>query len=332
MTLIRFTQPNSKGVVPDRRSYDEVLDLRDESGNLIRSSSSPRGSTYHKRLQRCAREHALYHGGLRRDFSLSEHLTVGLMVHRALEHFYGGRIVGAIGDHYRSLDDNDERRAWNSVINFATEEGYEETWKLVERMLNGYFERYRTSDRNWKVWAVEETVSYYDAGFEWTGRYDGLIEKEGALWLLENKTAKAITEDLLSGYQMDMQMLGYVWLFKKVIDVHRLPPFAGIIVNLLTKHVTPRYERVEVCPSRYHLAEFEDSMRRRIQLRGKLEELGWPKILGNCSGSARYFSRCDYFDICHGAPDVSLARLLREEPPMGYVKIDLDQLDPDEAA
>lgn len=328
MAIIRYSQPSAKeGPPPDRRGYDEVLNLRDAGGNLIRSSSSPRGSTYWKRLRRCPREHALYHGGLRRAYPMSEHLTVGLLIHRALEHYYGWM------QQWGHEGSGPEQAAWLSIKNFATEPGYEQTWQLVQKMLAGYFERYRDSDAKWKIWAVEETVSYFDGTLEWTGRLDGLIERDGALFILEHKSAKAITGDLLSGYQMDMQMLGYVWLFKHVIDASKLPPLAGIIVNLLTKHATPRYERVEVCPSRYHLAEFEKSQREWIRVRDEsFSKLGWPKALGNCTGASRYFTTCDYFDLCHGQPDVPLERLLREELPYGFTRIDIDALDPDEVA
>lgn len=327
MAIIHYTQSTKgDGPVPDRRSYDEVLNLRDAGGNLIRSSSSPRGSTYWKRLRRCPREHALHHGGLRKAYAMSEHLTVGLLIHRALEHYYAWiKSWGAEGA---------EREAWLSIAAFSTESGYEKTWALVQKMLVGYFERYRDSDARWKIWATEETLSYFDPkGIEWTGRLDGLIERDGGLFILEHKTARAITGDLLSGYQMDMQMLGYVWLFQKVVDAAKLPPLAGIIVNLLTKHATPRFERVEVCPSRYHLAEFEKSQRDWIKIREEgFAKLGWPKALGNCTGPSRYFSTCDYFDLCHGQPDVPLDQLLREELPYGFTRIDLDDLDPDEVA
>jgi hypothetical protein len=124
-----------------------------------------------------------------------------------------------------------------------------------------------------------------------------------------------------------------VWLLKSVVDLSKLPPLSGIIVNLLTKHATPRYERVEVCPSRYHLDAFESSMREWIKVRDEsFAPLGWPKALGNCTGASRYFSTCDYFDLCHGRPDVSLGQLLREELPFGFERISGDGLDPDEVA
>lgn len=748
MGLIRYSQPIAKGPPPERRSYDEVLG--------VVSSSSPRGSTYHKRLWRCPREHALNAGGLRRALPPSEHLTVGLMIHRALEHYYAGRVAvgkrlglvlasgGAQVDDLNARGEIigmrsvgvDEAAAWASIVAFSEEPGYEQTWAMVQRMLVGYFELYRDTERKWKIWAVEETLGFIHNGFEWTGRLDGLIERDGGLWILEHKclagdsilevfgqggvpvrklvgtqpwvdaydverrqfvrakawveengrrnvwrvrfdngqslratgnhpvltsmgwkavkglqigdwvatpcklgvpsvltplpsrvqiaalvgyflgdggltgetmrftktnprvlrevrrllssfgwagstridprngvptlgalapfkhrldgfglrgcgaadkfipreffsdplevqrallgalwstdgcvsvsserrfgktwpkvqlayssvseqlatdvrelahrcgyvatlcktsvlyrgvrrpvwntkivgresrrafllalrdgllpspkyvrnsviaralkalhaggddlpvplgwlgregvakavaaglrlrpgqrsveggfftrmglphpspdlvwvqvksaliearemtyavtvpgpsthvtdgiithnTARQITQDILSGYQMDPQMLGYVWLLKNVLDLSKLPPVAGIIVNILTKHATPKYERVEVCPSRYHLAEFEKTITQRLRLREQFKVLGWPKILGNCTGAARYFSTCDYFDLCHGRPEASAEQLLAEEPPFGFTKIDLDALDPDEVA
>ena len=47
------------------------------------------------------------------------------------------------------------------------------------------------------------------------------------------------------------------------------------------------------------------------------EKLGWPKHLGNCTGAARYFQRCGFFDVCHGHPADTVEEL-RDNPPFGY--------------
>ncbi len=50
--------------------------------------------------------------------------------------------------------------------------------------------------------------------------------------------------------------------------------------------------------------------------------LAWPKALGNCTGGARYFSTCDYFDLCHGRPLHGVPAWAAEEPPFGFRRAD----------
>jgi hypothetical protein len=326
MTKIRFskTTPEYRKFDADRprltrRPYDEVL------GHP--TSASPRGSTYWKRVRRCPREHALYEGGLRRVNPFTDAIVIGLICHLALEHYYlalkAGRFVEA------------ERDAWWAIAPFSSESGYEEVYETVERMLARYFELYRETDVLWKIVAVEETVSYMDPELELSARLDLLIEKEGLLWIVEHKTHKFITEDLLSGYQMDLQIPAYCWLLRNVVDTTKLAPFAGAIVNIITKDRLPKLERVEVVPSRYHLAEFELSQRAWMKMRDTFPALGNPKTYGNCVGAPRYFSRCDYFDLCHGRPEATLHQLITEEPPHGFYLHGTEPthstIDPDEA-
>lgn len=326
---IRFSAPSPKGrqsakAIPERRPYDEVLG--------VPSGASPRGSTYWKRVTRCPREHILHASGLRRDNPLGDALVIGLLTHRALEVFYracltqhGGVITPAL-----------ESLAWDAIKPFMDEPGYEECWTTTERMLGGYFELYRQGDaKDWKVVAVEETMSYIEDGedgLEWSGRFDLIMERANTLWGWEHKTATTITEDLLLNYQMDLQIPGYVWLYNAVVDQTNLPPFAGFVVNILTKHKTPKFERVEVCPNRDHQREFELSMRSWRKLRDAFPALGHPKTLGHCVGAVRYFSRCEFFDICHDRPQATLEQLLKEDAPIGFTWHPRFDLDPDESA
>lgn len=266
-------------------------------------------------MRRCPREHALYSIARLRRTVRSEPLTVGALWHLGLEHYYRARMAGLGGEA--------EEQAMLAIRGLADEPGYEETFPEVVRLLLAYFEAYRQEDAGWRVLAVEETLGYDEGpgGLRYSVRLDLLVERAGALWIVEHKTARAITADLLAGYQMDMQVLGQVWLFDRCVDVAVLNrTLAGVLVNIESKHKPPRFERVEVCPSREHLAAFEASMRSWATLEGTFQQLGWPKALGNCTGGARYFSQCDYFDLCHGFPSSGVERFAAEEPPYGFVR------------
>jgi hypothetical protein len=289
-----------------RRPAQAVLGVLD-------AGASSAGSTFWKTMRRCPREHALRHvAGLRRASSGSEALTVGWLYHLALEAYYSSLLKDADGA-------SDEAAAWAAIRALEREPGYEETYPEVERLLAGYFETYRRQDA-WKVLAVEETLSSEDEGLHYSARLDLVIEEAGRVWIVEHKTARAITPDLLSGYQLDMQILGQVWLFGRCVDLSTYPTLGGVIVNIATKTKVPKYERVRVYPSRAHLQAFEESMRAWSALVPAYQSLGWPKALGNCTGAARFFGQCDYFDLCHGRPEASLATVASEEPPFGFTR------------
>lgn len=329
MTLRRLPTPLAPHIPPDRRQWEDVL-------GLSLTSASPRGSTFWKRLRRCPREHGLVQLKLRKG-KPAEHLTVGGIWHFALEAYYKALQEGAPAQ-------NAELAAWAAVMPLRDEAGYmeapegrEATYPLVERLLGAYFDTYRISDADMQVVAVEETIVYEHAGFSFSARLDLLAVIDGGLWIVEHKTTKAITQDLLSGYQMDLQILGQVWLLQQCIDLSVYPPFQGVIVNIESKHKGgPRFERLRVSPSNEHLWAWQDAQQRWVEVVSVFERLEWPKALGNCTGAARYFSECDYYAICHGRPALTVAQLAKEiataGAPVGYRLGDDDEEEEDDDA
>jgi hypothetical protein len=336
-----------------RRPPTEVL-------GIANPGASARGNSYWKQMRSCPREHALHDiVGLKREGD-QEALTVGLAFHHALEVYYRAiqahqHALGttaerpdiASPEYFWGATTAAERLAWKSIEAMSTEPGYEDTYAELERMLASHFDCYRRKDK-WRIIAVEETLEYADEGvfgeevvsysgysgehevsrpqlagpMEYSARLDLIVEdyNAGGMWIIEHKSAKAITETLLSGYQMDQQILGQVWLLRQCVDLTRYPVLRGVNVNITSKHKVPRHERCQVLPSKRHLQAFEDSMRSWNALRGAFESHGWPKALGNCAGPAHYFKKCPYFDVCHGQPEASVADLVRADAPYGFVK------------
>lgn len=251
-----------------------------------------------------------------------------------------------------------ENAALDVVDLFAKEPGYRQTHHDAERVVSGYLERYRREDQ-WRVLAVEETLIYEERveepvrlmqlatrpspiegvhvytgdeldeicvdTFAYSTRLDVVVQDirpgRGGVWDLEHKTARLINEHLVHGYQMDMQILGQVWLVLRCLDLDALPgPFMGALVNIATKAKTPRFERVEVCPSDAHLHAFEDSTRRWSVMNELFGWAGHPKALGCCAGALRGYSRCDFYDACQRHPEKTIADFMREPAPEGYTK------------
>lgn len=238
-----------------------------------------------------------------------------------------------------------EGRAWDVIEPMKDEPGYEETYEEIERMLASYFDAYRRKDP-WLILAVEENLEFWiersvsinlrgadailEPVFGYTARLDLIVEdlETNRTLIIEHKTARTLTDDLIDGYQLDQQILGQAWLFTNCVDMAKYAPFGGVIVNITTKHKLPKHQRVDVLPSRYHLGAFQESIIHWNSLEREFEKRGWPKALGNCAGPARYWSRCDFYNVCYGMPELAVSDLAKlNDPPHGYRHATQEDLD-----
>lgn len=301
-------------LAPVRKPAHEILKIAD-------AGPSPTGSTFYKSMLRCPREHALSQKVKLRTVRDKEALTVGWLFHLVME-VYNREL-------FRGTSKTDaEEIAMASFSALKDQEGYADTYETVLRVAGAYFDTYRVRD-NYKVLAIEETLVYksefYDASLkeqlplQYSARLDLFVEVDGYSWVMEHKTARAITEDLVSSYQLDLQILGQVWLLKNCVDFSQYPKFGGVIVNIATKSQTPKFERVKVNPSDAHLQMFEDNMKSWTKLRRQYEKNNWPQALGSCSGFARGYTTCEFFKLCHGYPERSVEDWQRaKELPDGF--------------
>ncbi len=317
---------------PIRRN---VYDLLLEYDRSLVGGPSPRGSSYYKTLLSCPREF-----GLRFDAKLmpedpKEALTVGWLYHVCLQYYYE-----AIAEHQRNTPNRPSDPEWlwggcnkgmsrgyKVVDLLRSTEGYGETADTLQRLLDGYFERYDRQDR-WRIVAIEETV--YHHSLDYSARLDLLIHDldRAGLFLVEHKSARVITNDLIDNYQLDLQILGQVWLMLECVDLSKYPTFMGVRVNIATKHKSgAQTVRLDVCPSPGHLRAFERSIVDYKRILPVMRKLGWPKYF-HCAGYSRGYSRCQFYDVCHGHPDRSVEDWKRGVPPDGFVRRDHDKPDP----
>jgi len=141
--------------------------------------------------------------------------------------------------------------------------------------------------------------------FRYSSRFDLVVRASAFVWVVEHKTAKYITTDLISHYEMDLQVLGHKWLWEHCVDPQAYGPLGGVLVNIVTKQKEPRCVRVPVNPSGEHMVEFENMMRLQPEREAWAEANDYPKSLGHCSGFARGYSRCGYYSLCHDFPAIS---------------------------
>lgn len=324
MTKIQFkTKLAPRKFNSERRRPADVLN--------IEGAPSARGNSFWKRIRGCPREHALWSLGIRRDGD-AEALTQGLTFHHALEVYYGTLQAfqatrdPSDADFYTGGAAAAEAAAWEALAPMASEPNYEATYKEVERMLASYFDEYRGVDR-WEVIAVEETLEVYSDDLDYSARLDLIVRDadRGGMWIVEHKTARALTETLLAGYQLDQQILGQMWLMRACVDLTAYPPLRGVLVNITTKHVKTQFARPEVLPSDAHLRAFEDSMRAHKEMLDLWARQGYPQMLGACAGPTHFFQKCDYFDFCYSRPARSVEEIKNmstAQLPAGYVRED----------
>lgn len=306
--MIRIQQTKTE---EDRRPLREVLGMEESSGSIY-------GSTGYKRWAVCSRAAGLYDLGVRKSGAKSENLDFGDAFHLVLEAYYRALQKGMVWRDAVAL-------AWKVLDPLRDEPGYSDMQDTLERCLTSYFEL-AANDR-WRVIAVEEELIYQGLSFDYSARLDLVVEDlvDGGMWIVEHKSAKVITAESMQGYLMDLQTLGQIWLMQRCVDLTKYPAFKGVIVNITSKQKTPKHERVTVRAAEAHLREFEKSLVGRKLLNDYARELGYPKMLGNCTGAAQYFGSCPYFDICHGRPDFDIMgvdKLLTDDLPYGFIVVD----------
>jgi len=322
MALI--TIPKQK-VAQSRRAPDEVLG--------VVSAPSPRGSTYYSRMLRCPREHALATVVHLRTVGDNEALSQGFLFHHALETYYRSLQAqqrAAFGEDFvearvaqimggvMSMVSHAYSEAVKSLEPFATEPGYDEMYPALLKMLQAYRDNY--AEDPWWIVGIEETLIADDP--EYSARLDLVVINmaENRLYVVEHKTARAFTDDLLAGYQMNLQILGQQWLMQRCVDLTAYPPFGGIIVNLVSKHKATQVQRVPVYASAAHLAAFEHALRAHEVTAELQRALGYQPDFTKCAGAMRGFRKCDYYTLCYTRPTLDVAALAVEDAPLGYTR------------
>jgi hypothetical protein len=109
---------------------------------------------------------------------------------------------------------------------------------LATAMLLGYAMRY--PEEPFRVVALEKTFEgpLYNPEtgkpsrtFVLAGKVDGIVEQDGALFLLEHKTAATLDGAYLEKLWMDFQILLYAYALERYLDLR----IAGVIYNILVK-------------------------------------------------------------------------------------------------
>lgn len=366
MTKIRFSvarRPSGGSKEPRRPSHEVAGQV---------GGGSPFGSTTYKRARLCPYEDGLVRVARLRPTRTKEELDVGWICHGAREVYYNTikEHQDRLGEHPPPENDTRayEHYFWGAIPQaeqagmdfidlYKEEPGYLDTWETCARTMAAWFEHWKRQDR-WRILSVEETLIYQlplegpltfrlanetqlieqaaFSEFAYSARLDTVVldyaPSRRGIWVPEFKTTKWISEDLLDGYQLDMQVLGQVWLMRNCVDLEAYnAPFKGAVVDIVSKQANPKCERLDVNPSPYHLAAFEASTKAWAMATSMYEALGYPRALGSCAGALRGYSRCQYYDLCHGRPEMGVHDWAeQEDPPAGFYREERMLEDPSE--
>jgi hypothetical protein len=212
----------------------------------VEGGGSRFGSTRYKTRRLCPFEDGLITLAKLRPSRGREPLDLGWIIHQGWESYHGA--IAAAQATYDAVPTKGSARneffwgalreaenaALDTIDTFKSEPGYRSTFEDASRVISTYVDHYRREDMH-HILSVEETLEYeeelpepiviYNADgsealrqthFRYSARLDRVYidYRPGMLGMYagECKTAKMINEDLVHGYQQDMQILGQQWL------------------------------------------------------------------------------------------------------------------------
>jgi hypothetical protein len=269
------------------------------AADCLKSTATPRGSSYWATHNRCGREHDLryrqrvYRLPVVRDAAptakpIAYH--VGTIVHAGI------RLVesGAMG----------AQEAIAAIADAAALDGGRFTpYDVAEgqRLLNAYWAHWGEENAGWPddLQIVGTEVQLKATGLEHTGAVDTLLQApDGGLVIVDTKTrAQKLPDDAEAVCATNPQLLSLSYMLQEARDLLTPPP---VIVNAVIKTKVPVFDRVLVRFTQRQVDEWALNQQ-AIEARG-------PAPLMNYSACAPAIgSRCDYFGYCHALSDEARA-------------------------
>jgi hypothetical protein len=198
----------------------------------------------------------------------------------------------------------------------------------------------------WDIRAVEQNAVFWSDPQRINGklvylpfccRHDHIIAKRGpgapcapagpvpgGVYIVDRKTAGALTRDLTKGYAMDGQFLMNALVFSRSTEPEMFGPFVGMIFSVAAKHKDPTPEksffRIETVVDEDTLEHFyRDEMipyatefyRRLFTPEVRNDITKWPKNHESCVGR---YGCCNYFDLCDVGGSSVMEALFKQDP------------------
>lgn len=169
-----------------------------------------------------------------------------------------------------------------------------EAWRIYEA-----YAAYYESDYLYPL-AVEELARDEEGN---SCRYDMIASvaaghpsvPEGT-WIVEHKSAKAFTSDVLEGWWNDGEILGQIAIWSRGGLNKRYGKLRGVIVNICGKQQIPKFHRVVIPAQVWHVRQHLDDLRYWRTMINLCEVTGtWPRARQNC---VTKFGMCEFFRYC----------------------------------
>lgn len=115
-------------------------------------------------------------------------------------------------------------------------------------------------------------------------------------YIWEHKTTGIFSQDNLSGWSNDGEILGEVMLWKRLGLDKRFGELKGVVVNILGKQKEPKFHREYVSPSSLQLEQHRQDLKTWEGMIQLARATGiFPRARNNCIGR---WGRCDHWDEC----------------------------------
>jgi hypothetical protein len=232
---------------------------------------------------------------------------------RALEHWtarrksaalgFGGALHEGLAAWYRT---GDPRQALNAINNSWPDNLPVDDWRTKDKALQvmyDYMQRY--SREPFKVVGVPdapmiECTFTLDTGLtledgepiEYGGIFDGLVEWDGSVYVLEHKTTSQLGSFYFNQYNPNNQITGYIWAAGKLSGQR----VGGAIINAvgLYKSSPTKFERQITNRNKVQIEEWLQNVKHVCQQIRDCERRGfWPMHTPSCT----QYGRCEFHDV-----------------------------------
>jgi hypothetical protein len=216
------------------RSWTECL----EEGEAL-GGPSPFGSSKWQDFKDCPYLYELHHirRFRRREWDVA--LEVGGLFHEALARYFQSWVDGEGKETGREKAFEIVTRCYNHVPDISSE---------VQRLLTQWMGMYHGTryDFRHRVLAVECLVDSAEPVL-YSARLDLVLETEtGGIELMDHKTARQYTANMLMSYRLEPQFLGHMYLWEASGRSKTWGPLERYTVDLITKTREPTIELVDV--------------------------------------------------------------------------------------
>lgn len=257
----------------------------------LTGGSGSRGWSSYSTLQRCPRAFELRYE--RPNFKYPESSGTARDVGSGMHAF--------LAIHYWNMMQQqpivDLRKVFNDLLRFNIEvKALEEAWRLFVAYINFYGNEEGLTPLGIEVPAIDGKTGNscrYDLIVDWTRPPLGF---QPGIFIFEHKTASAFSENTLSSWDIDGEILGEVALWEKAGMVRKYGPLQGICINIIGKQKIPKFQRVWISPesvqTEQHLSDLQIWQKMIPKYR---EAQYWPRALTGC---VTRYGRCGYYDYC----------------------------------